>query len=290
MAVVAPLRERRFYPRISCEVLDSKKQCIRNVSQNGLYLESHKEYPNGSEIPISFFVPPEDIPLRLKAQVMRRENLRSGKFGYGLCLKGLSAEDFKQLQHYYFYQSTQRDTPKVRGEPEGHAWKVLYKTISIQTQQQNLAILDPRLSSFLQPSDFFYIHDLTKEIQAFVDKSGVSQGQLLAQILHTSATLCVNELDEPMLLMDIARKMRTFVPKEGEYLHNSSLREVNLCPDDSHCDRNGDAHVKAILFGHPSVTLIIRDGRLVLGQWQKVALVEFDGPRRREVLVQVVGL
>jgi secondary thiamine-phosphate synthase enzyme len=64
---------------------------------------------------------------------------------------------------------------------------------------------------------------------------------------------------------------------------------VNLCQEDTHCDRNGDAHVKAALFGAPSVSLIVRDGSLVLGRWQKVALVEFDGPREREVLVQIMG-
>lgn len=168
--------------------------------------------------------------------------------------------------------------------------KVVYKTISLQTKQQNLTELDPRLEQFIRPNDYFCVYDLTKELQLVVEKSGIQDGTVTAQILHTSATLCVNEMDEPMLLMDLARKLRVFAPKEGEYLHNGPLRHVNLCEDDSHCDRNGDAHLKASLFGQSSVTLIIRDGRLVVGQWQKVALLEFDGPRRREVLVQATGI
>ena len=174
-------------------------------------------------------------------------------------------------------------------QPAKQNFDVLYKTIVIETKQENLSALDPRLKEFLRPSDYFYVHDLTKDLKAFVAENGFTEGTLVAQILHTSATLIVNELDEPMLLGDIARKLRTLVPKEDSYLHNGPLRTVNLCKEDTHCDRNGDAHVKASLFGCPSVSLIIRDGELVLGRWQKPALVEFDGPRRREVLVQITG-
>lgn len=165
-----------------------------------------------------------------------------------------------------------------------------YETITIDTKQQNLTDLDPRLADFVGPTDYFYVHNITEQLQEFVRNSGITDGTLTAQILHTSATLCINELDEPMLLMDIAKKMREFVPKDTKYFHNGPMRVVNLCAEDSHCDRNGDAHVRTALFGHPSLSLIVRHGELLLGQWQKVALVEFDGPRRREVVVQVLGI
>jgi len=164
-----------------------------------------------------------------------------------------------------------------------------YETISVKTDRENLTQLDSRLSEFLKPNDFFYIHDLTKQLQLFVKESGVNDGTLTVQILHTSATLTVNELDEPMLLADLVRKLRSFVPREEHYLHNSPLRVANRCEEDTHCDRNGDAHVKATLFGSPSVTLIVKNGELVVGRWQKVALIEFDGPRKREVLAQLMG-
>lgn len=167
--------------------------------------------------------------------------------------------------------------------------KVFYKTLSIQTQQENLTQLDPRLGDFLHPGDYFYVHNITEDLKQFVAESKIQEGNLTAQILHTSASLAVNELDEPMLLGDINHKLRAFVPKAEKYLHNGPLREVNLCKEDSHCDRNADAHVRAFLFGHPSVTLIVREGRLILGQWQRVALIEYDGPRKREVMIQLMG-
>lgn len=166
---------------------------------------------------------------------------------------------------------------------------VHYDTISIQTAQENLTTLDHRLAEYIKPSDFFYIHDLTAQLKLFVAETGVMDGVLTVQILHTSATLSVNELDEPMLLMDIVKKLRTLVPREEMYFHNSALRVANRCDDDAHCDRNADAHVKSTLFGSPSVSLIVRNGELVVGQWQKVSLIEFDGPRKREVLVQLMG-
>ncbi len=168
-------------------------------------------------------------------------------------------------------------------------FKTHYTQIKIQTERQNLTAYDPRLAEFLEPSDHFYVHDITEELKRIAREATVLHGMLTAQILHTSATLVVNEIDEPMLLGDLMRKLRVLAPKNDAYLHNSPMRTVNLCADDHHCDQNGDAHVKSTLFGHPSVSLIVREGRLVLGQWQKVALFEFDGPRPREVLVQVIG-
>lgn len=172
----------------------------------------------------------------------------------------------------------------------GNALKTHYTWIKIQTEKQNLTTLDPRLSDFLEPSDHFYVHDVTGHLHRVVEEAGISEGVLTVQILHTSATLVVNEIDEPMFLGDLMRKVRSFAPKNENYLHNSPMRTVNLCADDHHCDRNGDAHIKSALFGHPSVSFIIREGRLVLGQWQKIALLEFDGPRPRKIMVQVMGM
>ncbi len=168
-------------------------------------------------------------------------------------------------------------------------FKINYLTFSLQTDQENLTKLDPKLGPFLQPSDCFSVYNITDRLRLFVRESGIRHGTLTAQVLHTSATLAVNELDEPMLLGDLLKKVRAFAPKEEQYLHNSALRTVNLCETDTHCDLNADAHVKAALFGHASVRLIIRDRDSVFVEWQKVALIEFDGPRKREILVQAMG-
>src|SRR5579885_1622680 len=173
--------------------------------------------------------------------------------------------------------AAQRNKSASESRESKKDFSVHYETVAIDTEQQNLTKLDPQLAQFLKPNDFFYVHDLTAQLQNFVKSASISDGTVVAQILHTSATLAVNELDEPMLLGDITRKLRMLAPKEENYLHNGPLRTVNLCQEDTHCDRNADAHVKATLFGRPSVTLIVRDGELVLGRWQKVALIEFDG-------------
>lgn len=179
------------------------------------------------------------------------------------------------------------DSPE---QPSQQGFRAYYKQFSIQTEQQNLTTFDPRLQEFLQPSDFFYLQDLTDDLKEFVQANDIAHGNLTVQTLHTSAMIIVNELNEPMLLGDLAIKLRGFVPKNEKYLHNSALRVVNRCEEDTHCDRNADAHVKASLFGSPSVSLVVRDGQLILGQWQRIALVEFDGPRKREVLAQLLGI
>lgn len=287
MPLAMQVRERRFHPRVSCKIPDIEAQFIRNMSQSGAYMESHKRYQAHEALPLTFLLPPETTPMHVNVKITRRESLSNGGFGYGLCFKDLSPDYFKQIQYFVLYRVSQDSESSIRAPHQGV--RFLYKQISIETKQENLTDLDRRLRPFVQANDFFYVHDLTKELEDFVHSSGIQEGNILVQSLHTSAALSVNELDEPMLLADLAKKLRDFAPKEDQYLHNGPLRTMNLCAEDSHCDRNGDAHVKAALFGHPSVTLIIRNGKLVLGQWQRVAFLEFDGPRNREIIVQAVG-
>lgn len=280
VAVVQQLRERRFYPRVPCKIPDAENQVIRNISHGGLYLESGRSYRPHENLAVTFTLPPAKMPMKLAATVVRQEKLGPSRYGYGLKMRDLKADEYEQI-HYF---TTRAKRPNVARET-----KILYRTFAIETRQQNLTSLDPRLAEYVRPTDYFYIHNLTDELREFVRDSGINDGTLTAQILHTSATLLVNELDEPMLLMDLAKKLRGLAPKDADYFHNGPMRKMNVCKDDAHCDRNGDAHVRASLFGHPSVTLLVRKGDLVLGQWQRVALLEFDGPRKREVLVQVMG-
>ena len=177
----------------------------------------------------------------------------------------------------------------IRSE-EADGIKFFYETLTIQTERENLTQLDTKLLPYVQPNDYFFVEDITDRLKSIVAVSGVQDGSLLVQVLHTSAMLSMNELDEPMLLGDINRRVNDIVPKSSNYLHNSPLRSKNLCEDDYKCDRNGDAHVKSCLFGTPSITIIVRGGELVLGQWQKVCLIDFDGPRTRSVVAQVMGV
>ena len=167
--------------------------------------------------------------------------------------------------------------------------KTFYKTIEFATDQSNLLELEPKLAPHVQDFDFFYIKDFTTDCSVWIQESGVQNGFLTVQALHTTCVVGLNELDEPCLLGDINNTLREMTPKTKTYLHNSKLRTKNLCESDNKCDRNADAHLRSFLFGSPSQTIIVREGKPVFGQWQRLCLIDFDGPRSRQVAIQVIG-
>jgi len=114
--------------------------------------------------------------------------------------------------------------------------------------------------------------DITEEVQAAVSRSQVSRGVVLVSSLHTTAGMTVNEHDDPDVMDDVMGALERLAPHRGPYAHSEG---------------NSDAHIKATLVG-PSVSLPLEAGRLSLGTWQGIFFCEFDGPRRRRVLVQVV--
>lgn len=127
--------------------------------------------------------------------------------------------------------------------------------------------------------------DITDEIKDFLKETGIKNGLVNIQILHTSAGLIVNE-NEPLLLEDIKRNLENCAPKNLEYKHDDlSKRKVNLCPKEC---INGHAHCKAIHL-LVNVTLNLIGGELQLGRWQRVLLIELDRPRNRKVQVQIIG-
>jgi len=115
--------------------------------------------------------------------------------------------------------------------------------------------------------------DITAEVQAQVARSGVKSGLCLVWVPHTTAGLTVNENADPSVRRDILAGLDRLVPREGDYHHSEG---------------NSDGHIKSTLCGR-DVTLIVEGGALVLGTWQGIFFCEFDGPRRRNVLVKVVA-
>lgn len=127
--------------------------------------------------------------------------------------------------------------------------------------------------------------DITDDVVGIVDASGVRFGQVTAYSQHTTAAIKINE-HEPLLLRDLARTLRQFAAPNGYYEHNDfSRRTVNMNEDEC---ANGHAHVQHLFLGS-SETIPVVDGRITLGAWQRVFLVELDRPRLRRVLVNVVG-
>ena len=90
--------------------------------------------------------------------------------------------------------------------------------------------------------------------------------------MHTTCALTVNENADPDVARDMVWKMGELVPRDAQEFR--------------HAEGNSDAHVKTSLFG-PGLTLIVHDGRLVLGSWQGVFLAEWDGPRTRQVVAKL---
>jgi secondary thiamine-phosphate synthase enzyme len=127
--------------------------------------------------------------------------------------------------------------------------------------------------------------DLTDRIEALAAQTGVHAGLVNIQSLHTTAAIVVNE-HEPLLLADFVALLGRVAPRDATYRHDDmNARTVNLAPGER---PNGHAHCHALLLG-ASASLNLADGRLQLGRWQRVFLVELDGPRVREVSVLVLG-
>jgi secondary thiamine-phosphate synthase enzyme len=132
-------------------------------------------------------------------------------------------------------------------------------------------------------------HDITDEIVGFVGDASIQSGVVLAHSLHTTAGLVVNE-SETGLHADFVKVANELIPRGHSYLHDDlSIRTENLCPEDAEAP-NGHAHLQHVAFAVASVVLPIRDGQLVLGQWQRVMLVELDRARERTVVLQVIGI
>jgi secondary thiamine-phosphate synthase enzyme len=127
--------------------------------------------------------------------------------------------------------------------------------------------------------------DLTSQLEQFVRDAEVRAGILNVQSLHTTTAIVVNE-HEPLLLDDFERLLETAAPHDGPYRHDdTATRTVNLTDEER---PNGHAHCRALLLP-TSVCLNIWNGRLMLGRWQRVFFVEFDGPRSRNVSVIAFG-
>jgi secondary thiamine-phosphate synthase enzyme len=128
-------------------------------------------------------------------------------------------------------------------------------------------------------------HDITDEVTAIVADAGVTFGQVTVFSSHTTAAIRINEC-EPLLLRDMARTLRQLAPSNAYYEHNDfGRRTVNMNEDEC---ANGHAHCQH-LFLATSETIPVMDGRMALGTYQRIFLIELDHPRMRRVLVNVVG-
>jgi len=126
--------------------------------------------------------------------------------------------------------------------------------------------------------------DITARLQDAISTAGLRDGQLHLQSLHTTLGLAVNE-NEPLLLGDLQAMLERVAPRAHTYEHDDMTRRADAEPGEP---RNGHAHCRHLLL-QPACTLLVEAGRLVLGQWQSVFAVELDGPRTRQLALQMDG-
>ena len=126
------------------------------------------------------------------------------------------------------------------------------------------------------PTEFI---DLTDRLDTLVAATGIASGILNVQTLHTTTAVVVNE-HEPLLLGDFQGLLESAAPGDARYRHDdTTARTVNVTAAER---PNGHAHCRALLLPS-SVSLNVVSGRLRLGEWLRVFLVELDGPREREI-------
>ena len=116
--------------------------------------------------------------------------------------------------------------------------------------------------------------DITRLVEEVLAQTGMREGVMVLQSLHTTAALTINENADPDVVRDMLGKIGGLVPHEESFYR--------------HAEGNSDSHLKTSLFG-PSLTVIVSNGELVLGTWQGIYLCEWDGPRERKVAVQMLA-
>jgi secondary thiamine-phosphate synthase enzyme len=125
------------------------------------------------------------------------------------------------------------------------------------------------------------IFDITKQIRDILLSADIKEGILLANSLHTTCALFVNEF-QGALVEDLRAMVERLVPDDGSYRHDD--------PRYSDCERgNATSHLRAALLGR-SIAVGVTDGELALGRFQSILFAELDGPRSRTIDVQIMGV
>ena len=114
--------------------------------------------------------------------------------------------------------------------------------------------------------------DITGKVQEIIDSSDVINGICYIFVPHTTAAVMINEHADPDVVEDIGAQLEQLAPQHSKYRHTEG---------------NSPAHIKASLIGESKV-ILLEHGRLALGTWQGIFFCEFDGPRRRSLMVKII--
>jgi len=117
--------------------------------------------------------------------------------------------------------------------------------------------------------------NITAKAEAALEKSGIQEGMMLVSAMHITAGVYVNDAEDG-LIQDIEEWLNRLAPEGVDYRHHRTG------------ETNGDAHLKNLLIGH-QVILPITQGKLDLGPWQQLYYAEFDGRRKKRVIIKIMG-
>ncbi|MBD3328172.1 DUF3719 domain-containing protein [Candidatus Peregrinibacteria bacterium] len=116
---------------------------------------------------------------------------------------------------------------------------------------------------------------ITDEVEQRLFDSGIQEGFCLVSAMHITASVYVNDAEQG-LIQDINEWLQHLAPEEKDYRHNSLS------------DPNAEAHLRRLIMGH-QVVLPVTEGKLDLGPWEQVYYAEFDGQRRKRVVIKIIG-
>lgn len=117
--------------------------------------------------------------------------------------------------------------------------------------------------------------NITPQVEAALRKSGIAEGMMLVSAAHITAGVYINDAEDG-IIQDIDDMLERLAPQGPDYRHHRTGED------------NGDSHLKNILVGH-QVIIPITDDRLDLGPWQQIYYAEFDGQRRKKLILKVMG-
>jgi secondary thiamine-phosphate synthase enzyme len=117
--------------------------------------------------------------------------------------------------------------------------------------------------------------NITTEVERILAKSGIKEGMILISAMHITAAVYVNDA-ESGLIQDIDEWLEKLAPFDPDYRHHRTG------------ETNGDSHLKSLLMHH-EVIVPVTEGKLDFGPWQQIYYAEFDGQRRKRVIVKVMG-
>jgi len=156
------------------------------------------------------------------------------------------------------------------------------KKSALVPEQRPTAALQLYLETILYKTrERLELINITRDLNEVVRKHGLKAGFIIVQSLHTTTAVFINEFQQA-LVDDMKSFLERLVGRLDYWRHND--------PRLSECDRqNAASHLRAMVLGH-TLSLPVRNGELMLGNWQSVILAELDGPRERSVQVQVLGV